>query len=470
MVVFDPGTGPALYVGGCFDDAGGVSTINIAWWNGTNWAGLPGGPTGAIGTSQVGALVVFDDGTGPALYVGGNFLVAGGAPASNIARWNGLTWSPLGSGTDGAVLSLCVFDDGTGPALYAGGRFTIAGGVSANRIARWDGQSWSPLGSGVDYPGYCCPRIFDLEVFDDGTGPGLHASGTFNQAGGVAVNNSARWDGIGWSPLGAGTNQGAIALAVYDDGSGPALFAAGDMTLAGTVAINNIARWDGVTWAPLGSGLSPLVYGLGVFDDGTGPGLYACGGFSTAGGASANQVARWDGSSWSALGIGLAGPLANGAMALTVFDDGTGPGLYVGGDCLNAGGMTANGIARWSCGSTISLSASQPGTPAGNVWFSNSNLTPGTEYFNVFSLDLCPAGPSTGPYGGLCITTPGNLQFIVDQVLQPLGTPLFHFLAPSSYVNWGPFALPPVTVDAVCLALAGGSLGTISPAKRITIQ
>jgi hypothetical protein len=36
----------------------------------------------------------FDDGAGPALYVGGNFLTAGGLPASNIARWRCETCYP----------------------------------------------------------------------------------------------------------------------------------------------------------------------------------------------------------------------------------------------------------------------------------------------------------------------------------------------------------------------------------------
>jgi len=47
------------------------------------------------------------------------------------------------------VGALTVFDDGSGPALYAGGNFTIAGGVAANRVAKWNGSSWSSLGSGV---------------------------------------------------------------------------------------------------------------------------------------------------------------------------------------------------------------------------------------------------------------------------------------------------------------------------------
>ena len=48
-------------------------------------------------------------------------------------------------GTDGTVDALVV--DGSGM-LYVGGQFTMAGGVPANNIARWDGTSWTPLDAG----------------------------------------------------------------------------------------------------------------------------------------------------------------------------------------------------------------------------------------------------------------------------------------------------------------------------------
>src|SRR5215471_12747455 len=111
-----------------------------------DWAdefGIPGmsGP--------VSAFVVFDDGTGPALYVGGYFTFADRVPANRIAKWNGTSWSALSSGMDGSVLALTVYNDGSGSALYAGGGFLTAGGVPANYIAKWDGTRWSALGSGV---------------------------------------------------------------------------------------------------------------------------------------------------------------------------------------------------------------------------------------------------------------------------------------------------------------------------------
>jgi hypothetical protein len=83
---------------------------------------------------------------------------------------------------NGGVRSLAVYDDGSGPALYAGGTFNIAGGVAAERIAKWNGSSWAPLGSGVS--GGASTNVMALVVHDDGGGPALYAGGTFTVAGG----------------------------------------------------------------------------------------------------------------------------------------------------------------------------------------------------------------------------------------------------------------------------------------------
>ncbi len=63
------------------------------------------------------AFVVFDDGTGPALYAGGDFRTAGGAIFYYIAKWTGTSWAALGSGMNNTVRGLTVFDDGNGLAL-----------------------------------------------------------------------------------------------------------------------------------------------------------------------------------------------------------------------------------------------------------------------------------------------------------------------------------------------------------------
>src|SRR5258708_33671922 len=98
----------------------------------------------------------------------------------------------LGRSVKTAVAALTVFDDGTGPALYAGGKFTAAGGVVVNNIAKWDGTQWSALGSGMG-DGFLSPSVSALTVFDDGTGAALYAGGQFATAGGVAANDIAAW-------------------------------------------------------------------------------------------------------------------------------------------------------------------------------------------------------------------------------------------------------------------------------------
>ena len=65
-----------------------------------------------VGTG-VYALAVFDDGSGPLLYAGGNFGIAG-MPQTFVARWNGTAWSslggPTGNGMDGPIIAFAPCD------------------------------------------------------------------------------------------------------------------------------------------------------------------------------------------------------------------------------------------------------------------------------------------------------------------------------------------------------------------------
>jgi hypothetical protein len=356
--VFDDGTGPALYVGGQFSRVAGMEANNIARWDGFSWSSLsvPGGN----GVDDfVLAMEVFDDGSGPALYVGGGFATAGGEVVNGIARWDGSDWSALtgssGTGVAGAessVIALAVYDDGSGPDLYAGGSFTQAGGTSSFYIARWDGTDWSaligPSGNGTT------DTVFTLAVHDDGTGPSLFAGGTFTSAGGLQAIRTARWDGIRWWPLATALDTSVRAMAVFDDGGGARLYAGGYFSHAGTTPANYVAVWDGAEWAPLtdagGTGVGPQysrVESLSVYDDGSGPALYVGGSFQTAGGVDASNIARWNGSQWSS----VTGPNGNGTddqvLALTTFDDGSGTKLIAGGRFGRAGGVIAYHVARW---------------------------------------------------------------------------------------------------------------------------
>lgn len=382
LAVFDDGAGTALYAGGNFETAGGIVVSDIAKWDGSSWSPLEGperiGTAGSAGTSEIHALAVFDDGTGSALYAGGNFNKAGGLEANRIARWNGSAWSPLigpsGNGVvSGQIEALVVHDEGTGPALYAGGSFSTAGGVAANRIAKWDGTAWSPL-VGPNGNGMVNIGVRALAAFDDGTGPALYAGGTFTSAGGITLNRMAKWDGAAWSPLAGPSGEGASgdveALVVFDDGTGPALLAGGEFTSAGGLTANRIAKWDGAAWSPTaglqGRGVNGFVNAFATASDEDGTILYVGGEFRSAGDAVANFVAAWDGTDWAPM-LGIGGAGLNGSVsALTVFDDGTGPSLYAGGFLSAADGIATNYVARWD-GATWSPMPGLEGGASGTV-------------------------------------------------------------------------------------------------------
>ena len=395
LTVFSDGSGPALYAGGYFTAAGGISAPHVAKWDGTSWTSLGAPGNGMNG--NVHALTVFDDGFGSALYAGGEFTTAGGVSALRVARWDGTSWTALGSSGNGMnnwVEALVVFDDGSGPALYASGAFTAAGGIPATGLAKWHGTSWSAVGAPGSGP-LGGPLV--LVVFDDGSGAVLAFSGTFRTSGGVLVRGVGTWDGVSWTalgPQGLGTSNSVYALTVYDDGAGPALYAGGTFQIAGDILARGVARWDGASWSALGTapggvrafeifddgsgtalyaagssdvpalrvarwdgtswtavssngtGISHPVNALAVFDAGSGPELYAGGDLTTADGVPALHVAKWNGTSWSALGVPGSGTSAP-VNALAVFDDGSGPALYVGGRFSTAGGLSAPVIARW---------------------------------------------------------------------------------------------------------------------------
>lgn len=383
MLVFDDGSGPALYAGGEFSAApGGVAARTVAKFDGRAWTPLGEGLSG----SPVFSLCEFDDGSGsgPALYA---------SSQAGVFKWTGGRWSVVGGYIFGyGVFSLCVFDDGRGPALFATGLIYSFGGVAVHNIARWDGFSWSPLGDGLSDLGYT------LTVFAPaGQAPGLYVGGSFDNAGGMAAGSVARWDGA-WHTVGGGVSgTGSVlvrSLALGHSHGEDVLFAAGSFERAGTTGANNIAAWNGVAWSALGDGLAggdegDAYIAAMCFVDGV---LYVGGDFgATGGGLQMRNLARWDGAAWLAMGDGLPaevrsiahveiagvqrlliGAWATGryggtfcwwdgtrlridgsglnaaSMAVTLADVGEGQSLYIGGDYFSfAGDVEAHGIARW---------------------------------------------------------------------------------------------------------------------------
>ena len=358
-IVWDDGRGPALYVAGGFLTAGTKLVNRIARWDGTDWEPL----TGSLGTGvamdgsgnpSVKALAVYDG----ALIVAGFFDNAGGVRVNNIARWDGHEWSALGDGLTGSVgvEALTVYQG----QLIAGGPFTQSGSTEVARIARWDGSAWLPLGSGISGAEFSqTPQVFALAVFGDE----LVAGGNFLDAGGVAVNRIARWNGSAWAALGDGVSESASpgstlptvhALAVHDG----ALIVGGNFRSAGGQPANAIARWDGSAWSALGAGMSGegnvRVTAIATY----GSALIAAGSFATADGVTVNNIASWNGRAWSALQGPTDAGISSAVETLAVFD---GALIAAGFPYPYAGGVVVNGLARWD-GSTWSTLDGAPGT------------------------------------------------------------------------------------------------------------
>lgn len=332
--------GSGLYVGGYTLGGNSMAVNGIVRWDGSSWSNLDGGVEScpSICTGKVIALET----KGDDLYVGGDFIYAGGMRANQIARWDGSKWFTLGegipmrnnfhesigvdaiaiSGNDIYTVGNVITDlkdnlfsnldgvalwDGSrwsaqgggvsgqghslsanavaikGDEIYVGGNFQIAGFTSANNIARFDGHIWYGLGSGIDGCSSCTPYVLTMAA----RGNDLYVGGQFNSAGGVQANNIARWDGENWHALGSGANGPVYKIAFNGDD----IYVGGAFTSIDGVKANGIARFDGTGWHALGSGVSGRVQAIAFKDNE----VYVGGFFDKAGGKTIYNFARWTG-------------------------------------------------------------------------------------------------------------------------------------------------------------------------------
>ncbi|MEM7516729.1 MAG: hypothetical protein AAF368_07375, partial [Planctomycetota bacterium] len=283
-------------------------------------------------TAELECAAVYDDGTGPALYVGGFFE----RPASNIARFDGTSWSSVGAGLDRVVSSLVVHDFGSGPVLVAGGRFTQSGTQTVGRVAAWDGTAWSSVGaSPPDGP------VRTLEVWNDGTTTRLVAGGRFATADGQVCNSLASFGFGVWTPFGGGVNLagtgedgGVNVIEARDEGGAQEVLLVGGRFLAvDGVSANSAARLESGVWTDYGAGLAPLDGFVDVFafdeyefQSGTAD---VIGGSFAVGTDLVEGAARREGSNWIPITERQV-PIQNVRDAV-VWDDGNESMLYVAG-------------------------------------------------------------------------------------------------------------------------------------------
>ncbi|MBL8725132.1 MAG: hypothetical protein JNK49_13860 [Planctomycetes bacterium] len=410
-----------VVAGGRFTTAGGMAVGAIARWDGTNWTGLGGGVTSVGFPAEVYAVKALPNGH---LIASGTFFWAGGVSATNIASWNGTSWSALGTGLNSGAFAIAGLANGD---VVVGGDFTLAGSVPTRGIARWNGTAWSDIGTSM---GGFRPRVLGLAVLPNGD---LYALGSFTVAGGVPVQNVARWNGTAWSAVGAGTSGGSAVVALpngdlvagasvvapgvvatgiarWDGAAWSALgagfqsgiralavlpngdvVAGGDFVAAGGVSANRIARWNGTVWAPLGSGMNFQVQAVAALPNGD---VVAGGYFTSAGGVPANCIARWDGATWSPLGTGMSNTSQFRTLAVFALVVEPNGDILAAGSFDMAGGVPANGVARWNGSSWSAL---------------GSGFTSATSYTAVHALLRLPSGDLVaGGYFDMADGSPAN--------------------------------------------------------------
>jgi PKD repeat protein len=171
-----------LWAGGDFVNAGGCTACDrVVKWNGTQWVGgnsgvdIPGGLDSTVRCFYV-------DQAANKLYMGGHFLEVGGnTNCSGVAVYDGNAWQPMGTGVDNYVRALGKYNGN----IIVGGDFLNAGGNPASKIAKWNpnNSTWSAMGSGMnDY-------VKAIEVYNGE----LYAGGPFTIADGLPRSCVARW-------------------------------------------------------------------------------------------------------------------------------------------------------------------------------------------------------------------------------------------------------------------------------------
>ena len=336
---------------------------------------LSGGAYPGANSAVLASAMWDSDGPGPApsrLVVGGYFTAVGYASSRCIGAVDPATgvWTSLGSGfghtspNSPRVRSLAVLPNGN---LVAAGSFDSAGGVAANNIAQWNGSSWSPLGGGLFDP-YHAGEVY-LAVLPNGE---LVAAGYFSLAGGIPVNNIARWNGTTWSSMG-GTLTQVRDLTVAPNGDlivsgwygiwrwngtwsqvqglpgvvagGPvAVLPNGDLCAYSSGTSLGLMRYSGGQWSQLAAFGNGAVWDLQVLSSGV---LLVGGNFNSVNGLPAAGVASWNGVAWSALGSGVGGWLGNANYVYTITELPNGTAA-VGGSFLTAGGLGAENLAMWT--------------------------------------------------------------------------------------------------------------------------
>lgn len=167
--------------------------------------------------------------------VAGNFQMAGGKNAKNIAFWDGNQWSitdPV-SNTNNTIYAMAVYNN----ELYAAGM--------GGDLQKWDGTRWSKVAS------YIGNSVNAMQVYNNE----LYVAGDFTRFDSQNIANIARYNGSRWIGLASGCDSLVNCLQLYLG----KLLIGGNFTKASGRTVRKIATWDGATWEELNQGLTAEV-------------------------------------------------------------------------------------------------------------------------------------------------------------------------------------------------------------------
>ncbi len=212
-------------------------------------------------------------------------------------------------------------------------------------LTRWDiaNNKWEQV-PGIDQ----YHNNFIRCVAQDNNG-NLYFGGDFSSIGGVQANKIGKFNPAtsNWSPLYdsnyavANDQYGPTGGGVYATViSGNYLYIGGGTFTTSTNQTRYIRRFNlnTNTWESVGTGTNGRVLALAVDQLGN---VYAGGEFTEAGGVTANFIAKWNGNTWEALGQGV------DDYVLTLnYANGN---LYAGGSFIHVGSnITSRSIALWN--------------------------------------------------------------------------------------------------------------------------
>ncbi len=192
-----------------------------------------GGWTTTIGIgSPVVDVAIAPDGTS----VVASFQGTGGG---RVFRWNGATQQEIlfpGASPTPTQHRKLAFLPGSPATLYSVG-FFFANNRQGN-LARADANGFTLLNTETF-------NIFDVDVFDDGSGPRL--LGLTRAALPTGVASVVRWNGTAWESMGE-FNGPVYATAQYEAEGAPRLLVGGDFTRVGSALVGGLAVFDVCTF------------------------------------------------------------------------------------------------------------------------------------------------------------------------------------------------------------------------------